>query len=101
MGEGDSPPDRESQALQESGRAVDRPEHRALTTDHAGCPAQGYLTRWNPVLSSKSSEQSYDRAHRDLLKGRKAAEPKPEPKRKPVQPKLAPFTPFRIVDESG
>src|SRR2546425_13047459 len=51
MGEGPSSPDRQSQAIQESGRAVDRPEHRALTTDHAGCRAQGYLTRWNSVLS--------------------------------------------------
>ena len=45
--------DRESQAVQKSGRAVDRPEYRALTTDHAGCRAQGYLKRWNSVLSSK------------------------------------------------
>src|ERR1019366_8368148 len=44
MGERDSSPDRDPQAVQESGRAVDRPEYRALTTDHAGCGAQGYLT---------------------------------------------------------
>src|SRR5438445_3388986 len=37
MGEGPSSPDRQSQAIQASGRAVDRPKHRALTTDHARC----------------------------------------------------------------
>jgi len=30
-----------------------RPEHRALTTDHADCENQGYEVGWNPVLSSK------------------------------------------------
>src|SRR5262249_25506791 len=52
MGEGPSSPNRESQAIQESRRTVDRPEYRALTTDHAGCRSKGHLTGWNSVLSS-------------------------------------------------
>src|ERR1022692_3285136 len=49
---GDPPPDRDSQALQDSARAVDRPEYRALTTDYAAWGAQGYLTHEKAVLSS-------------------------------------------------
>src|ERR1017187_6769376 len=59
---GDPPPDRDSQALQDSARAVDRPEYRALTTDYAAWGAQGYLTHEKAVLSSKVKSPTW-RSH--------------------------------------
>ena len=52
MGHGDSQADCHAQAVQASGRPMGRPQHRALTTDHADCENEGYEVGWNSVLSS-------------------------------------------------
>src|ERR1035441_10252694 len=54
MGERDSPPDRDAQAVQASGRPVDRPEYRTLTADHEDCATWGHPIGGKSVLSSRT-----------------------------------------------
>lgn len=63
-GFGKATPSRDPQAVQASGGPVDRPEHRALTADHADCSAQGHprVSESQTGNSASSSGSSHRRS---------------------------------------